>query len=264
MRQLDLSGQRVGRWLVIGKSENRGMITMWLCRCVCGEERTVSTCSLRNGKSLSCGCLRDEKRCEPRPNRVVKHSEEFLRKRKNAYNKKYLRANPAKAKEIRSSAASKASKRRWLERNAERERAKASERRRVKYRQDPAQGRANSLAWRLANPEKAKAIRERSYYSDIAHSRLMGQASEQRRRAVRRSAPGRGVSKEVWLGVCELFDGVCAYCLTAKATSMDHVVPMAKGGAHDVDNIVPACKSCNSRKGVKSILEFAMRGGGVV
>lgn len=52
----DLTGQSFGRWTVLsyaGKS-------YWICRCECGKERAVFTGNLKNGKSASCGCLRDE------------------------------------------------------------------------------------------------------------------------------------------------------------------------------------------------------------
>ncbi len=29
------------------------------------------------------------------------------------------------------------------------------------------------------------------------------------------------------------------------------VIPLARGGTHDIDNLVPACASCNSSKGAK-------------
>lgn len=36
----------------------------------------------------------------------------------------------------------------------------------------------------------------------------------------------------------------------------DHVVPLICGGAHSADNIVPACRSCNSRKNSRSLIVF--------
>ena len=37
---------------------------------------------------------------------------------------------------------------------------------------------------------------------------------------------------------------------------MEHVVPVASGGATSVDNIIPACQSCNSSKGKKDMIEW--------
>jgi 5-methylcytosine-specific restriction endonuclease McrA len=39
----------------------------------------------------------------------------------------------------------------------------------------------------------------------------------------------------------------CQYC-GAPAENLDHVVPRSKGGAHSWDNVVAACRRCNSRK----------------
>jgi len=40
---------------------------------------------------------------------------------------------------------------------------------------------------------------------------------------------------------------VCQYCGSA-AENVDHVVPKSKGGLHMWDNVVAACRRCNSRK----------------
>ena len=53
---VDLTGHTYGRWTVIRRDANKGPITSWLCRCECGTERVVRGCSLRTGKSVSCGC----------------------------------------------------------------------------------------------------------------------------------------------------------------------------------------------------------------
>jgi 5-methylcytosine-specific restriction endonuclease McrA len=41
----------------------------------------------------------------------------------------------------------------------------------------------------------------------------------------------------------------CHYC-PAPATTVDHVVPVARGGGH-AGNLVPACTSCNASKGAR-------------
>jgi 5-methylcytosine-specific restriction endonuclease McrA len=40
---------------------------------------------------------------------------------------------------------------------------------------------------------------------------------------------------------------VCQYC-GAPAENVDHVVPKSRGGLHTWDNVVAACRRCNSRK----------------
>ena len=55
--EIDLTGQRFGKWTVLSKSDKRsasGSI-YWHCKCDCGTEREVNGLSLRNGTSLSCG-----------------------------------------------------------------------------------------------------------------------------------------------------------------------------------------------------------------
>lgn len=45
--------------------------------------------------------------------------------------------------------------------------------------------------------------------------------------------------------------GVCHYCglpVNPKELTMDHVVPIIRGGRSTRGNVVPACKSCNNRK----------------
>jgi 5-methylcytosine-specific restriction protein A len=49
--------------------------------------------------------------------------------------------------------------------------------------------------------------------------------------------------------------GVCFYCrepVGRLALTMDHVVPLGRGGKGVRGNVVPACKDCNTRK--KSML----------
>lgn len=45
--------------------------------------------------------------------------------------------------------------------------------------------------------------------------------------------------------------GACYYCGKVVAhheLTMDHLVPLARGGRSTKDNLVPSCKDCNNRK----------------
>lgn len=44
----------------------------------------------------------------------------------------------------------------------------------------------------------------------------------------------------------------CWYCRKTKATTIDHLIPISKGGSLYVDNLVPACHECNGIKGAEN------------
>lgn len=61
MKQLDLCGQRYGRLTVVRKAENASNgKSQWLCRCDCGNKKTVRRTNLLGGSTMSCGCLQKE------------------------------------------------------------------------------------------------------------------------------------------------------------------------------------------------------------
>ncbi len=41
----------------------------------------------------------------------------------------------------------------------------------------------------------------------------------------------------------------CQYCGSTRHLTLDHVIPVSKGGQDTWDNIVTACETCNNRKG---------------
>ena len=54
----DLSGMKIGRWMVVRCTQrrSRGLPTKFLCVCECGEEREIQAGALKGGHSQSCGC----------------------------------------------------------------------------------------------------------------------------------------------------------------------------------------------------------------
>jgi 5-methylcytosine-specific restriction enzyme A len=52
-----------------------------------------------------------------------------------------------------------------------------------------------------------------------------------------------------WLN--RIHPGICFYCnrdVGRANLTMDHIVPLSRGGKSKKGNIVPACKDCNSKK----------------
>lgn len=120
--------------------------------------------------------------------------------------------------------------REWKESNPE----KIRETRR-KYRE---RERELKRKWRKAHPEKVKA-------DDI------------RRRARLLNAVGSHSAADL-IQMYEDQDGLCAYCETPLFGSyeVDHIVPLARGGSNDAENLAITCPDCNRSKGVKSVEDF--------
>ncbi len=46
-------------------------------------------------------------------------------------------------------------------------------------------------------------------------------------------------------------NGICYYCrqrFPASSLTMDHIIPLARGGKSVKENLVPCCKDCNNKK----------------
>ncbi len=50
----------------------------------------------------------------------------------------------------------------------------------------------------------------------------------------------------------------CAYC-EEEGTTIDHVIPTSRGGAHDWRNVVASCYRCNHRKGDRTPEEMGLQ-----
>lgn len=104
-----------------------------------------------------------------------------------------------------------------------------------------------SAQWRKENPDKFKEQQE-SYRKNNVTKLLDKNA---KRRALKRGATIEAVDRnEVYLragGIC----GICNKHVPLDKMTIDHVIPLIKGGAHSMQNVQIAHLSCNSAKGSK-------------
>lgn len=125
----------------------------------------------------------------------------------------------------------------------------------ARYRAENAEAqREANRRWVEAHPEyeRARYKRRRADAEQLATLRATNARIGRERRAA--IAASEGVPADV---VAALLEQPCAYCW-APASELDHVVPFSAGGRHDIDNVVPACRSCNARKANKSLLLFLL------
>ena len=93
----------------------------------------------------------------------------------------------------------------------------------------------------------------------IKNNREAIRVNRQARRAEQANVTVNDLNPEEWEWLLEVFDHMCAYCGThSDHLTPDHIVPLAKGGANPLSNVVPACPTCNSRKGARTPAESEM------
>lgn len=118
----------------------------------------------------------------------------------------------------------------------------------MRYQRTP-QGKAKHAIIRERFMRSQNGIAMMKKYRASAHGKATYVRCSQRQRARR-----RGVFTFRVVGdfekLCEQWNYECAYCHTepSKLTE-DHIIPISWGGADAPWNIVPACGTCNSKKG---------------
>lgn len=88
--------------------------------------------------------------------------------------------------------------------------------------------RIQSKEWYLNNKDKAKYKNER-------------------RRSIKSLLPSN-LNSHQWKNIKLHFKNKCAYCGKELPLEQEHFIPLSKGGEYTINNIIPACKSCNCSK----------------
>jgi 5-methylcytosine-specific restriction endonuclease McrA len=131
-----------------------------------------------------------------------------------------------------------------------------AEKKRIFYQNNKKHCRNLEIAWKKKNPEKAREINSRWRRSNREKVREIEKQAAHRRRARLREVENT-FTKEEWQKILEYYNSKCFYCDRSDvAMTVDHFLPISKGGANAEYNIVPACHMCNSTKNDHNPLEF--------
>jgi 5-methylcytosine-specific restriction endonuclease McrA len=108
----------------------------------------------------------------------------------------------------------------------------------------------------LHRPNRDLRVYKAAYYQRTKErDRVKRQLVVVNRRARIRVAGG-SFSLTEWLEKIALFAGCCIYCGEREDLTVDHNMPISRGGTNDIANILPACLSCNQQKGRRTAREF--------
>jgi 5-methylcytosine-specific restriction endonuclease McrA len=138
--------------------------------------------------------------------------------------------------------------RKWASKNRPKINARAK-----RYRErHPERVKASFTTWLENHPEAMPAAQRR--YRQANADKV--NAKNQTQRARRINAPVNDFTAQQWIAMKEAYQHRCAYCgKKQRRLTQDHIQPLSKGGSHTYSNIVPACKSCNSKKGAGAVLK---------
>jgi len=135
----------------------------------------------------------------------------------------------------------------------------------ARYRREhPEKVRAANRHYRLAHPDKVREWKRREYanHGDAIRERSRKWKQHNPEKVAeqihRRRALKAGTAVEP-VDVAAIFDRdghQCVYCGSTERLTLDHVVPLIRGGPHIEENLVVACRSCNCSKGTKLLSEW--------
>lgn len=117
--------------------------------------------------------------------------------------------------------------------------------------------------YRTRHPERTRE-RNRAYYAQNGeavreqarrwHAEHPGTVVMRNRALKARlaGAEGEGLTVAEWDAILERYGHQCLAC-GSKNVTVDHVVPLSRGGRHEASNVQPLCASCNASKGTKTV-----------
>ncbi|GEM_PF-154479 len=113
-------------------------------------------------------------------------------------------------------------------------------------------------------PDKCTLCRGKTGPSSLFYPGAMPIDRSRKARAARRRKRRMGrvehdLSDAQWSALKQAWGG-CAYCgATDQALQRDCVLPLSRGGRYTLDNIVPACRSCNAGKSNREVTAWMRR-----
>jgi 5-methylcytosine-specific restriction endonuclease McrA len=111
---------------------------------------------------------------------------------------------------------------------------------------------ASAPKWQGEKGERAHALEQR--YQDLNRARIRANAASTRAR--KHGIEGEHATAEQLAALWEEFKHRCAYCGEGGALTLDHIVPLSRGGTNGIDNCAPACWWCNRSKGDRTLEEW--------
>ena len=236
-RRIDLTGQTFGHLFVLKRSGiDRHGNALYLVRCVidnCGNEKVVPACSLISGSRKDCGCVN----VNDLTGKTFGHL--FILKRvgsdKHTHQLYLMRCDADDCGNV-------------IEARGDRLTAKPHPMTHCgcltsKHRGDAQRG-----------------ILNRNYEHGLTGTpEYCAEKTHKRRIKKRNNNAGSNLSYAETFKIDRPKLDYCVYCGSTDKPSIDHIIPIDKGGTQDHKNLIRACRSCNSAKNDSFFIDWYIK-----
>lgn len=131
------------------------------------------------------------------------------------------------------------------------------------YKKHPELAHLRTRKWQKEHKEQENENKRNYYKRRTKRQKELKRLKDNHRIALKRKAEGKFTLQE-WEDKKKKFDYKCIICgiseeellnKTGIGLTIDHIIPLSKGGTNYISNIQPLCKSCNSSKRDKSAVK---------
>lgn len=115
---------------------------------------------------------------------------------------------------------------------------------------------AYRVEWYARNAERQRAYHREHYRTWGTRNRDRLNGAAHRRRSRTRDNGIYRVSASDIRKMRARQSGECSYCGRVANLTVDHIIPIARGGSHSPGNLILACGPCNRSKGARTVMEW--------
>lgn len=127
-----------------------------------------------------------------------------------------------------------------------------SERGKARYRKIKAKAIEQARQYRKDNYDKRLEIERKSRLKNKEKNRPSKNARQSIRNRTLTHTPYLILDKELR----KIYNSPCFMCGCTENQSLDHIIPISRGGSHSVGNIMTLCLQCNMSKHARTITEW--------
>jgi 5-methylcytosine-specific restriction endonuclease McrA len=91
-----------------------------------------------------------------------------------------------------------------------------------------------------------------------AKNKQKNRPSKNARQSIRNKLASDSKYVIIYKDLKRIYSQPCLNCGTNKNQSLDHKIPLSRGGEHKIGNIMTLCQPCNASKNAKTIMEWKL------